>query len=85
MLNVFDHPRGAHLHSLHLFWVGFNFLVRNHKTKELPRGDAKGTLGRVNLHLVLAQGGEGFSEIVDVDPSDFTLDEHIIYILMQDG
>lgn len=32
--------------------------------------------------MVLLQDGEGFSKVVNMGPSDFTLDEYIIHIYL---
>ena len=63
-----------------LIWVFLDFSLRDYEAQEFARGYPEGALGRIQLHAVLSEHGEGLSEVVDVVSHAHAFDHHVINV-----
>ena len=68
------------LDGLNFLEVHLNSSARYHEPQKFARSHTEGTLGWVQLHLILSDGDEGLIEIINVGPYNLALDEHVINI-----
>lgn len=63
-----------------LWWVCLDPSVFDHKTKEFPQTDNKSADSHIDLHLVMFENLESFTEIKYVVGTLFAIHQHVIYI-----
>lgn len=74
-------PRRRHLYQCSDFVkIGHDTTGIYNKTQKFPRGHSKGTFLEIQLHIVLPQDRETFSEVLDVVFLGLGLHEHVIHV-----